>query len=173
MTNTQNNSTTSTDSSFELLLERGLTSRLTIIASPDAGECGQALDDWLNSLGHEALLIHCPDETSGDACPVRIVNAFASMGIIETSTDEIASEEHCQAKLVQLINSLATLSDDLVVVLLDYHSNEEADRIVSFMLEHLPQQIHLFLVSEDMPGFSCIPRLRVRRQLQMIDIRAS
>lgn len=173
MTNTNHNVVTSVDSSFERVLELGLASRLTIIAGPDTGACGEALDDWLNGHGLESLLIQCHDETDSTACHRRIVDAFASAGIIEDSAEEVASDEHCQSKLVQLINGLAALPGDLVVVLLDYQPNDTSDRIISFILEHLPQQVHLFLVSEDVPGLSCIPRLRVRRQLQLIDTRAS
>ena len=168
MTNILNNSSSAGVTSFDRALDQGLSSRLTLIVGPEAHERSQEFNAWLASLGHATLSIHCSSDESGEACPERIVAAFASAGIIEQVTEQIESEEACQAQLVRLMNNLATLADDLVVVLLDYRPCEPADRVLSFILEHLPQQIHLYLICEDVPGLSCIPRLRVRRQLQMI-----
>lgn len=172
MTNLHENNTTSGDSSFDRALERGLSSRLTLIVGPDAPDRCQDLDGWLDSLGFQSLRIQCPSGEDRRACPERIFDAFVSAGIIDPCLEVGQANEPCKSKLVQLMNGLATISDDLVVVLQNYHPCETTDRVLSFMLEYLPQQIHLYLVSKDMPGLSCIPRLRVRRQLEMIETAA-
>lgn len=169
MTDTLNNSIAACDNSFDRALDQGLSNRLTLIVGPDAPECKQALDGWLDSLRHTFLRIPCPSGDERDQCPRKIVESFASAGIIEPVEEDTASEESCLASFVRLMNGLAAFPGELVVVLQDYQPCERADRILSFMLEHLPNQIHLYLVSEDVPGLNCIPRLRVRRQLQMID----
>jgi ATP/maltotriose-dependent transcriptional regulator MalT len=74
---------------------------------------------------------------------------------------------------VRLINELATLDHDIALVIADYTPTEATDCFLTFMLEHLPQQLHLYLFCDTPPKLSCIPRLRVRRQLQMIDVKAS
>jgi len=172
MSDALNNPPANGANTFDRALERGLANRLTLIVGPDAHARNQELNDWLASLGHESLRIHCSPEDDPRACPERIVEAFASAGIIEPVTEAIESADDCLEHLVQLMNCLAAFPGELVVVLLDYRPCEQVDQVLSFILEHLPQQVHLYLLSEDVPGLSCIPRLRVRRQLQMIETSA-
>ena len=154
---------------MDFKFNQGLSSRLTLVIGRDARERSQALNSWLDRINQESLRILCPTDTELDACPQRIVEAFASAGLIDALEGDAQTEDCCQSKLIELLNELAELPRDLVVALLDYHPNERADQAISFMLEHLPRQVHLYLSSDDIPGLSCIPRLRVRRQLQMID----
>jgi hypothetical protein len=172
MTDKHDNSGLAGCSSLGLAFDRGLSNRLTLIVGPDAYDYGRELDGWLEDLGCESLRIDCPSGDSHGSCRERIIDAFTSAGIIEPIATDIKAEDACHLYLVRLMNGLAALPDDLVVVLHNYHPCDVADRVISFMLEHLPQQIHLYLVSEDVPGLSCIPRLRVRRQFQMIDTAA-
>ena len=155
--------------SLDLVLDQGLFNRLTLLVGPDPEECSQALDDWLDRREHEALYVRCPSGDEQLSCSRRLLEAFSEAGMIDAVD---VPDEGCQGRIVRLINHLAGLRDDLVVVLLDYEPSERTDGVLSFLLEHLPQQIHLYLASEDIPGLKCIPRLRVRRQFQMIDTTA-
>ena len=156
--------------SFDLELDQGLSNRLTLLVGPDPDESSQALNDWLERREYDALYVRCPTSEEQLSCSRRLIEAFANAGMIEEDAEE--HDEGCQGRLVRLINHLAGLRHDLVVVLLDYEPSERTDRVLSFLLEHLPHQIHLYLASNDIPGLNCIPRLRVRRQFQMIDTTA-
>ncbi len=149
--------------------ERGLANRLTIISGPAADDYGAALHAWLGGQTRESLSIQCSPAPHEDQCPQRIVEAFASAGIVDRGAVTADSRAHCQTTLIELLNGLAALPAELVVVLFDYHSSDISDRVISFLIDHLPQQIHLYVVAEELPGLACIPRLRVRRQLQLID----
>ncbi|GHO48949.1 LuxR C-terminal-related transcriptional regulator [Ktedonospora formicarum] len=77
--------------------------------------------------------------------------------------------------LTALINELTELTEDLVLILDDYHVIEEQaiHEALLFWLEHVPVQIHLVLASRVDPPFS-LSRLRVRdqvRELRDADLR--
>lgn len=68
--------------------------------------------------------------------------------------------------LVPLINALATLPGEVVLVLDDYHvlTNQAVHESVSFLLEYAPEQVRLVIASRRLPPLS-LPRLRARGQL--------
>jgi ATP/maltotriose-dependent transcriptional regulator MalT len=70
-----------------------------------------------------------------------------------------------------LCNELASLSDPFILVLDDFHviHSEAVLKILSYLLEQLPRQMHLVLLSRTDPPLP-LSRLRVRHQL--MDIRA-
>jgi LuxR family maltose regulon positive regulatory protein len=71
----------------------------------------------------------------------------------------------------QLANELTSVSDPFVLVLDDFHviQSEAVLKILSYLLEHLPDQMHLVILTRTDPPLP-LSRLRVRRQL--LDIRA-
>ncbi len=70
-----------------------------------------------------------------------------------------------------LANELASFSDPFVLVLDDFHviHSEAVLKIFSYLLEHLPPQMHLAILTRTDPPLP-LARLRVRNQL--LDIRA-
>ena len=70
-----------------------------------------------------------------------------------------------------LVNELASVSDPFVLVLDDFHviQSEPVLKILSYLLEHLPPQMHLAILTRTDPPLP-LARLRVRGQL--LDIRA-
>ncbi|MBC8160039.1 MAG: AAA family ATPase, partial [Roseiflexaceae bacterium] len=70
------------------------------------------------------------------------------------------------AILTALINELSTLSHPFVLVLDDYHSldSRPIDQALSFLLTHLPPQLHLVIATRQNPQLS-LSRLRARGQL--------
>ncbi|HEX5512324.1 MAG TPA: LuxR C-terminal-related transcriptional regulator, partial [Actinomycetales bacterium] len=77
-----------------------------------------------------------------------------------------------EAVLASLINDLSAMPNDLYVVLDDYHlvDGPEVATGMTFLLEHLPQHVHVVLstrVDPDLP----LPRLRARGEL--VEIRAA
>lgn len=68
--------------------------------------------------------------------------------------------------LTALINQLAAIPSPFILVLDDYHtaSSKEVDEVISFLLDHLPKQMHLVITTREDPEIS-LPRLRVLDQL--------
>ncbi|MFL7871945.1 MAG: tetratricopeptide repeat protein, partial [Anaerolineales bacterium] len=68
--------------------------------------------------------------------------------------------------LSPLVNELAGLNEPLALVLDDYHAieNQENHSSISFLLEHLPQDVYLVIATRADPPLS-IARLRAQRSL--------
>ncbi len=68
--------------------------------------------------------------------------------------------------LTALLNDIATSPDNFILVLDDYHVIEapSIDQALTFLLDHLPPQMHLVITSREDPSLP-LARLRVRGQL--------
>jgi LuxR family transcriptional regulator, maltose regulon positive regulatory protein len=74
--------------------------------------------------------------------------------------------------LTALLNEIATLPDQYVLVLDDYHliDAKPVDLALTFLLEHLPPQMHLVITSREDPQ---LPLARLRAQGQLTELRAA
>ncbi|MBI5297078.1 MAG: LuxR family transcriptional regulator [Chloroflexi bacterium] len=68
--------------------------------------------------------------------------------------------------LTTLINEVATIPEDFILVLDDYHiiDSKPVDNALTFLIEHLPPQMHLVIATREDPPLP-LARLRVRGQL--------
>ena len=74
--------------------------------------------------------------------------------------------------LTALLNEITTIPDDFVLVLEDYHVIEAQSigNALTFLLEHLPPQMHLVIATREDPG---LPLARLRAQGQLTELRAT
>jgi LuxR family maltose regulon positive regulatory protein len=77
-----------------------------------------------------------------------------------------------EADLAALLNDLDAISNDVVLVLDDYHVIDARDVQdgLAFLLEHLPPQIHLVIASRTDPA---LPLARLRGRGELVEIRAA
>jgi LuxR family maltose regulon positive regulatory protein len=77
-----------------------------------------------------------------------------------------------EAGLVALLNDLDAISNDVVLVLDDYHviDARHVQDTMAFLLEHLPPQIHLVIASRTDPP---LPLARLRGRGELAEIRAA
>ncbi len=73
--------------------------------------------------------------------------------------------------LTSLINEIATIPDRIILVLDDYHiiEAEQVDDALTFLIEHLPPQMHLVITTREDPH---IPLSRLRSHDQLTELRA-
>ena len=73
--------------------------------------------------------------------------------------------------LTTLLNEIATVADNFILVLDDYHIIESSpvDDALTFTLEHLPQQMHLVIATRNDPN---LPLARLRGRGQLSELRA-
>ncbi len=71
-----------------------------------------------------------------------------------------------ETTLTSLINEIAAIPDKIVLILDDYHviDAKPVDNVLTFLLEHLPPQMHLVIATREDPNRP-LARLRVRGQL--------
>jgi LuxR family maltose regulon positive regulatory protein len=73
--------------------------------------------------------------------------------------------------LTALLNEISTVPDNFILVLDDYHviDAQSIDNALTFLLEHLPPQMHLVIATREDPDLP-LARLRVRGQLTEIRV---
>src|SRR3954451_22791470 len=77
-----------------------------------------------------------------------------------------------EAVLATLVNDLAAVPGDVVLVLDDYHviSSPEIQGGMTFLLEHLPQHVHLVIAGRADPS---LPLARLRGRGELVELRAA
>jgi LuxR family transcriptional regulator, maltose regulon positive regulatory protein len=77
-----------------------------------------------------------------------------------------------ESVLTVLLNEIATLSNKFLFVLDDYHviDTTPVSHAITFLLEHLPSQLHLVITTRDDPQ---LPLARLRAQAQLTELRAN
>jgi LuxR family maltose regulon positive regulatory protein len=74
--------------------------------------------------------------------------------------------------LTALLNEITALSNNFVLILDDYHAIDAkpVDQALTFLLEHLPPQMHLVIATREDPH---LPLARLRAQGQLTELRAA
>ena len=77
-----------------------------------------------------------------------------------------------EAILTALLNEITTIPDHFVLVLDDYHviDAKPVDHALTFLLEHLPPQMHLVIATREDPQ---LPLARLRARGQLTELRAA
>jgi LuxR family maltose regulon positive regulatory protein len=110
--------------------------------------------------------IEARQETAAQQEPVGIIGKGA------LSTLQSPQPPPTEAVLTSLINEIAALPDRIVLVLDDYHvvDAKPVDNALTFLLEHLPPQMHLVIATRDDPH---LPLARLRARGQLTELRAT
>ena len=160
-------------------LNEGLSSgrKLTLISAPAGFGKTTLVSEWVADCGRPVGWLSLDE---GDTNPARFISyLITALQLIKTGIGErllvaLQSREQPQleAVLTDLINEITTLPFNFLVVLDDYHSIEskQVDQIVNFLIEHLPQQMHLLIASREDPS---IPLARLRARSQLTELRAA
>ena len=74
--------------------------------------------------------------------------------------------------LTALLNEITTIPDNFILVLDDYHviDSKPVDEALTFLLEHLPPQMHLVIATREDPH---LPLARLRARGQLTELRAA
>jgi LuxR family maltose regulon positive regulatory protein len=144
---------------------------LILISAPAGFGKTTLASEWLAACGRPAAWLSL-DEGEND--PVRFVSyLIAALQTIKVGMSEglLAALRSPQPPptesiLTTLINEIATMPDNFVLVLDDYHviDSKPVDEALTFLLDHLPPQMHLMIATREDPPLP-LARLRVRGQL--------
>ena len=82
------------------------------------------------------------------------------------------SRRHIESILTTLLNEIAAIPDNFILVLDDYHviDSEPIDHALTFLLDHLPPQMHLVITTREDPS---LPLARYRARGQLTELRAA
>src|SRR5215203_6084663 len=152
-------------------LDEGLHRKLTLISAPAGFGKTTLVSEWVATGGRPTAWMSL-DEADRD--PPRFLSYLIAAlrtvapDIGEGLLDVLQSSQSPPAEsiLTSLVNEIAALPHPLVLVLDDYHviDAEPIDRALTFLLEHLPPQLHLVITTREDPRLP-LPRLRARDQL--------
>lgn len=149
--------------------------KLTLISAPAGyGKTSMAVE-WLHELGYPVAWLSL-DAMDND--PARflsyLISAMQSVQpeIGKTVSALVQSPQRPPAEVLitQLLNDLEAYTEVLILVLDDYHviNNLTIHQQISFLLEHLPVNIHMAILTREDP---LIPIGRLRARNQVLEIR--
>jgi LuxR family transcriptional regulator, maltose regulon positive regulatory protein len=155
-------------------LNEALNDRLTLISAPAGFGKTTLLSEW---IPHSPRCVAWVSLDAGDNDPIRFwTYGIAALQMLQPSLGENAlillqapQPPVLELILANLLNELAAFPDDFALVFDDHHviENPALHDNVTFLLDHLPPNMHLILTSRTDPPIP-LARLRARRQLSEI-----
>jgi len=152
-------------------LNEGLHGKLTLISAPAGFGKTTLVSEWVASCGQPVAWLSLDE---GDNAPTRFLTYF--IAALQTIVAEIGAgvlgvlqspqPPPIESILTALVNEITTIPDNFIFVLDDYHiiDSKPVDKAFTFLLEHLPSQMHLVIATREDPHLP-LSRLRVRGQL--------
>jgi LuxR family maltose regulon positive regulatory protein len=156
-------------------LHEGLQHNLILVSAPAGFGKTTLVSAWVGDCACPTAWLSLDQEDNDSArfltylvSALRTVAAPVGTGVLALLQSPQTPPE---AMLTTLLNDLATLSHDLILVLDDYHVIEARpiDHILAFLLEHLPPQVHLVIATREDPH---LPLARLRARGQLTEVRA-
>ncbi|MFO7625498.1 MAG: hypothetical protein R6V73_14220, partial [Anaerolineales bacterium] len=158
-------------------LNEGLHRKLTIISAPVGYGKTTMLSEWIPQSERCVTWVSLDD---GDNDPVRFWEYFiAALQMLDAKIGRKALAlmrtpllPPIEAILTTLLNEIAAFPDNFALVLDDYHvmDAKPVDKALTFLLEHLPPQMHLVIASREDPN---LPLARLRARDQLTELRAA
>jgi LuxR family maltose regulon positive regulatory protein len=151
---------------------------LTIVAAPAGFGKTTLLAEWFSAAPREpaaaawlSLDASDNDPTAFWAYVIAAVQTMAPTAGRRASA-LLQSSQPLESVATSLLNDLAGLDEDIVLVLDDYHVIESAQlhESLAFLVEHLPAHVHLVLGSRADPP---LPLARLRARGDLLEIRAA
>ena len=158
---------------YELLkkMDEGLDKKLILISASAGFGKTTLVCEWISKNEQPIAWISLDND---DNDPVSFLTYFISaLQAIHTDVgkDILAMIQSPQIPsfesiLTILLNEITNISDNFTIVFDDYHviNNQSIDKIFTFLLEHMPPQMHFVITTREDPNLS-LSKLRVRGEL--------
>ncbi len=155
------------------LLNEGIDRKHILVSAPAGYGKSTLVGKWIKETGIPSAWLSLD---VGDNDPAHflqyLLTAFQPVAPgIEDDIPDMLRPAQYENIINHLTNQLASVSEPFVLVLDDFHviNAEAVLKIVSFLMEHLPDRIHLILLTRIDPP---LPLSRLRARNQLMDIRA-
>ncbi len=151
--------------------------KLTLISAPAGFGKTTLVSEWLAGSQRPVAWLSLDE---GDNDPTRFLTYFiaalqtitANIGAGVLSVLQSPQPPSTESILTALLNEITTIQDHFVLVLDDYHvlDAKPVDNALTFLLEHLPPQMHLVIATREDPP---LPLARLRARGQLTELRAA
>ncbi len=167
-------------------LDQGLHCKLTLVSAPAGYGKTTLVSEWVKPLSlDDQLKVRISwlslDENDNDSS--RFLTYFISALNKGKEGEEAIGEDAlgmlqspqpppAEAVLTTLINQIAAIPDNIIHIFDDYHlvDNQTVHDALDFLLEHMPPQMHVVLVTREDP---LLPLSRLRARCQLTELRAA
>ena len=175
-------------------LTAGLHRKLTLVSAPAGFGKTTLISEWVQAMSSidaiggktPPIAVAWLSLDKNDSNPTRFLSyliaalrtvkadmAKGMLGLLQ-SPQPIPTEPI----LATIINEISDLSNHIILVLDDYHvldsesvdESTSVDGVLTFLLEHLPPEMHLVIVAREDPR---LPLVRLRVRGQMTELRAT
>jgi len=158
-------------------LNRGLHHKLTLVSAPVGFGKTTLLSKWIASCQQPAVWLSIDE---GDNDPARFWSHFiAALQMIAENVGsgvlgmlQSPQSPSMESILTSLLNEIASLPNDFILVLDDYHAidSKPIDAALAFLIERLPPRMHLVIATREDPDLP-LARLRARDQLTELRVK--
>jgi LuxR family maltose regulon positive regulatory protein len=155
-------------------LHEGLRHKMLLLSAPAGSGKTMALSEWVEAeQGRQAAIAWVSLDPADNDLARFLTYFIAALQTIQTGIGgvalallESAQPPALESVLTTLVNELTSVPNDLAVVLDDAHVliAPDVQRVLTFLLDHLPPHVHLIVASRTEPPLS-LARLRARDQV--------
>jgi LuxR family maltose regulon positive regulatory protein len=145
--------------------------RLTLVSASAGFGKTTLLSTWVAGCGRPVAWLSLDE---GDNDPARFLTYLvAALQTLAPTVGEgvLAALEsprppHTESLLTELLNEIDAVPEPFILVLDDWHAidSEPVDRVLAFIVDHLPPRMHLVIATREDPALS-LSRLRARGRL--------
>jgi LuxR family maltose regulon positive regulatory protein len=150
--------------------------KLTLISAPAGFGKTTLVSGWVANCDQKVAWLSLDE---GDNDPTRFLTyivaalqtIMANIGKGVLAILQSPQPPPTEVILTALLNEITTIPDNFVLVLDDYHliDAKPVDETLTFLLEHLPPQMHLVIATREDPH---LPLARLRARGQLTELRA-
>ena len=160
-------------------LNEGLSAgrKLTLISAPAGFGKTTLVSEWVAGCGRPVAWLSLDEGDNDPACFLAYLVAAlqtiaANIGKGVLAILQSPQPPPIESILTILLNEITTIPDNFVLVLDDYHviDSKPVDEALTFLLEHLPPQMHLVITTREDPH---LPLARLRARGQLTELRAA
>jgi ATP/maltotriose-dependent transcriptional regulator MalT len=158
-------------------LNEGLHRKLTLISAPAGFGKTTLVSELIAGCKRPAAWLSLDE---GDNDPTRFLTYLVAalqtiapnIGAGVLGVLQMPQPPSIESILTTLLNEITSIPDNFILVLDDYHTidAQPVDKALTFLLEHLPAQMHLVIATREDPH---LPLARLRARGQLTELRAA